>query len=64
MKEIFIYSQNKLELAKSDVTQYDSLLATTLDDESDSIKQMKLEEHKSKWKYDDTANKLKGELTR
>ncbi|XP_020292386.1 putative leucine-rich repeat-containing protein DDB_G0290503 isoform X1 [Pseudomyrmex gracilis] len=54
--------QNKLELAKSDVTQYDSLLATTLENESDSMRQMKFEEHKSKWKCDDSTNKLRSEL--
>lgn len=59
--------QNKLEVAKSDVAQYDSLLTTTLEDESDSIRQMKLGEfhNKSKSKpYDDIANKLRGELQR
>ncbi|XP_025987433.2 uncharacterized protein PFB0145c isoform X1 [Solenopsis invicta] len=59
--------QNKLELAKSDVAQYDSLLATTLEDESDSIRQMKLGElyNKSKSKpVDDITNKLRGELHR
>ncbi|XP_076676804.1 uncharacterized protein LOC143373430 isoform X3 [Andrena cerasifolii] len=59
--------QNKLEVAKSDVAQYDSLLTTTLEDESDSIRQMKLGEfhNKSKSKpYDDITNKLRGELQR
>ncbi|XP_011863695.1 PREDICTED: centrosomal protein of 152 kDa-like isoform X2 [Vollenhovia emeryi] len=57
--------QNKLESAKSDVAQYDSLL-NTLEDESDSIRQMKLGElHKSKSKpVDDITNKLRGELHR
>ncbi|KAG5316390.1 CE152 protein, partial [Acromyrmex insinuator] len=57
--------QNKLDLIKNDVAQYDSLLATTLEDESDSIRQMKLGElyNKSKSKpVDDITNKLKGEL--
>ncbi|XP_012527288.1 centrosomal protein of 152 kDa isoform X2 [Monomorium pharaonis] len=59
--------QNKLELAKSDVAQYDSLLATALEEESDSIRQMKLGElyNKSKSKpVDDVTNKLRGELHR
>ncbi|XP_076650675.1 uncharacterized protein LOC143357887 isoform X2 [Halictus rubicundus] len=59
--------QNKLDMANSDVAQYDSLLATTLEDESDSIRQLKLGElhNKSKVKpCDDIANKLRGELQR
>lgn len=59
--------QNKLEVVKSDIAQYDSLLTTTLDDESDSIRQMKLGElhNKSKSKpVDDITNKLRGELQR
>lgn len=59
--------QNKLELAKNDVAQYDLLLATTLEDESDSIRQMKLGKlyNKSKSKpIDDVSNKLRGELHR
>ncbi|EFN84425.1 myosin heavy chain, skeletal muscle isoform X2 [Harpegnathos saltator] len=58
--------QNKLEVAKNDVAQCDSLLATTLEDESDSIRQMKLGDHnKSKSKpADDITNKLRGELQR
>ncbi|KYN34657.1 hypothetical protein ALC56_11146 [Trachymyrmex septentrionalis] len=59
--------QNKLDLIKNDVVQYDSLLATTLEDESGSIRQMKLGElyNKSKSKpVDDITNKLKGELRR
>ncbi|XP_011637731.1 centrosomal protein of 152 kDa-like isoform X1 [Pogonomyrmex barbatus] len=55
--------QNKLEVAKSDIAQYDSLL----EDESDSIRQMKLGElyNKSKSKpVDDITNKLRGELQR
>lgn len=59
--------QNKLEVAKNDVAQYDSLLATTLEDESDSFRQMKLGElhNKSKSKsIDDITNKLRGELQR
>jgi hypothetical protein len=54
-------------VAKNDVAQYDSLLTTTLEDESDSIKQMKLGElhNKSKSKpIDDITNKLRGELQR
>ncbi|XP_077261006.1 uncharacterized protein LOC143896817 isoform X1 [Temnothorax americanus] len=59
--------QNKLEQVKCDVAQYDSLLATTLEDESDSIRQMKLGElyNKSKTKpVDDITNKLRNELHR
>ncbi|XP_012216958.1 putative leucine-rich repeat-containing protein DDB_G0290503 isoform X2 [Linepithema humile] len=58
--------QNKLQLAKSDIAQYDSLLATTLEEESDSIRQMKLGElNKSKSKpVDDITNKLRIELNR
>lgn len=58
--------QHKLEMAKNDAIQYDSLLATSLDDESDSIRQLKLGEHnKSRGKGgDDIANKLRGELHR
>ncbi|KMQ95622.1 centrosomal protein, partial [Lasius niger] len=59
--------QNKLEVVKSDIAQYDSLLTTTLEDESDSIRQMKLGElhNKSKSKpVDDITNKLRGELQR
>ncbi|XP_014479713.1 PREDICTED: centrosomal protein of 152 kDa-like isoform X2 [Dinoponera quadriceps] len=57
--------QNKLEAAKNDVAQYDSLLATTLEDDSDSIRQMKLGEHHKKSKpVDDITNKLRGELQR
>ncbi|XP_012280408.1 golgin subfamily B member 1 [Orussus abietinus] len=58
---------HKLELAKSDITQYDSLLGTTCEEESDSIRQMKLGEafHKSKCKSsEDITQKLKGELQR
>ena len=65
--QLIIYLQNKLEMAKSDAAQYDSLLATTLEEESDSIRQMKLGDfhNKSKSKpYDDITNKLKGELQR
>ncbi|XP_032690124.1 putative leucine-rich repeat-containing protein DDB_G0290503 isoform X2 [Odontomachus brunneus] len=57
--------QNKLEVAKNDVAQYDSLLA--LEDESDSIRQMKLGELHNKLRSkptDDIMNKLKGELQR
>lgn len=52
-------------MVKSDIVQY-SLLTTTLDDESDSIRQMKLGElhNKSKSKVDDITNKLRGELQR
>lgn len=56
-----------MEVVKSDIAQYDSLLTTTLDDESDSIRQMKLGEfyNKSKSKpVDDITNKLRGELQR
>ncbi|XP_076383298.1 uncharacterized protein LOC117222771 isoform X2 [Megalopta genalis] len=59
--------QHKLEVANSDVAQYDSLLATTLEDESDSIKQLKLGEFHNKSKVkpcEDIANKLRGELQR
>ncbi|XP_029176103.1 centrosomal protein of 152 kDa-like [Nylanderia fulva] len=59
--------QNKLEVVKSDVAQYDSLLTTTLEDESDSIRQMKLGELHNKAKLkpvDDITNKLRGELQR
>ncbi|XP_072750863.1 uncharacterized protein [Anoplolepis gracilipes] len=59
--------QNKLEVVKGDIAQYDSLLTTALDDESDSIRQMKLGElhNKSKSKpVDDITNKLRGELQR
>ncbi|XP_034189267.1 uncharacterized protein LOC117608360 isoform X1 [Osmia lignaria lignaria] len=59
--------QNKLEITKSEIVQYDSLLATTLEEESDSIRQLKLGElhNKSKSKScDDIANKLRGELQR
>lgn len=58
--------KHKLELAKSDI-HYDSLLTTTLEEESDSIRQMKLGEihNKSKNKVpDDITNKLRGELQR
>ncbi|XP_076221585.1 uncharacterized protein LOC116428549 [Nomia melanderi] len=59
--------QNKLDMAKNDVAQYDSLLVTSLEDESDSIRQLKLGDlhNKSKLKpCDDIANKLRGELQR
>ncbi|EZA57904.1 COP1-interactive protein 1 isoform X2 [Ooceraea biroi] len=59
--------QNKLEMAKNDMAQYDSLLATTLEDESDSIRQMKLGELHNKSRsrpIDDITNKLRGELQR
>lgn len=64
---LYIYIQNKLEIAKNDAAQYDSLLATTLEEESDSIRQMKLGDfhNKSKSKpYDDITSKLRGELQR
>ncbi|KOC67365.1 Centrosomal protein of 152 kDa [Habropoda laboriosa] len=67
MQKIIHELQNKLELAKCDVAQYDSLLATTLEEESDSMRQMKLGElhNKSKSKpCDDITNKLRGELQR
>ncbi|KAF3428780.1 hypothetical protein E2986_04483 [Frieseomelitta varia] len=67
MQKMIQELQNKLEIAKSDAVQYDSLLATTLEEESDSIRQMKLGDfhNKSKSKpYDDITNKLKGELQR
>ncbi|XP_046601871.1 centrosomal protein of 152 kDa-like isoform X2 [Neodiprion lecontei] len=59
--------QRKLDLAKSDITQYDSLLATTCEEESDSMRQLKLGElhNRSKSKpADDITNKLRGELQR
>ncbi|XP_012147642.1 uncharacterized protein LOC100883073 isoform X2 [Megachile rotundata] len=59
--------QNKIEVTKSEIVQYDSLLATTLEDESDSIRQLKLGDlhNKSKSKpCDDITNKLRGELQR
>lgn len=62
-----MYLQNKLDMTKNDVAQYDSLLVTTLEDESDSIRQLKLGDlhNKSKLKpCDDIANKLRGELQR
>lgn len=64
---LYIYIQNKLEIAKNDAAQYDSLLATTLEEESDSIRQMKLGDFHNKTKskpYDDITNKLRGELQR
>ncbi|XP_076176249.1 uncharacterized protein LOC143151220 isoform X2 [Ptiloglossa arizonensis] len=67
MQRVVQELQNKLEMAKSDVAQYDSLLTTTLEEESDSIRQMKLGElhNRSKSKpYDDITNKLRGELQR
>lgn len=65
--QIIMDLQNKLEVTKSDVAQYDSLLATTLEEESDSIRQMKLGNlhNTSRSKpCDDMANKLRGELQR
>ena len=59
--------QHKLEAAKNDAMQYDSLLATSLEDETDSIRQMKLGEHHAKSRgkgADEIANKLRGELQR
>ncbi|XP_043282129.1 centrosomal protein of 152 kDa isoform X2 [Venturia canescens] len=59
--------QHKLEAAKNDAMQYDSLLATSLEDESDSIRQLKLgdPQNRSRGKgSDDVANKLRGELQR
>ncbi|XP_071862935.1 uncharacterized protein isoform X1 [Bombus fervidus] len=67
MQKMIQELQNKLEIAKNDAAQYDSLLATTLEEESDSIRQMKLGDfhNKSKSKpYDDITNKLRGELQR
>ncbi|XP_053974384.1 centrosomal protein of 152 kDa-like isoform X2 [Hylaeus volcanicus] len=67
MQKVIQELQNKLEVAKSDVAQYDSLLTTTLEEESDSMRQMKLGElhNRSKSKpSDDMANKLRGELQR
>ncbi|XP_076236772.1 uncharacterized protein LOC143180718 isoform X2 [Calliopsis andreniformis] len=67
MQKLIQELQNKLEVAKSDVAQYDSLLATTLEDESDSIRQMKLGEFHNKSKSkpcDDITNKLRAELQR
>lgn len=56
-----------MEVAKSDAVQYDSLLGLTMEDETDSIRQMKLGEphNKSKSKpCDDVTNKLRSELQR
>ncbi|CAK9818693.1 Centrosomal protein of 152 kDa [Anthophora plagiata] len=67
MQKMIQELQNKLEVAKTDVAQYDSLLATTLEEESDSIRQMKLGELHNKSKSrpcDDITNKLRGELQR
>lgn len=62
-----MYLQNKLEVAKSDVAQYDSLLGTTFEEESDSIRQMKLGDFHNRSKSkpcDDITNKLRAELQR
>ncbi|XP_012260888.2 centrosomal protein of 152 kDa-like [Athalia rosae] len=59
--------QRKLELAKSDITQYDSLLATAFDEESGAMKQLKDGDFHNKSKgntCDDITNKLRGELQR
>ncbi|XP_035726359.1 centromere-associated protein E-like [Vespa mandarinia] len=58
--------QNKLEIAKNETAQYDTL-ATTLDEESDSIRQMKLGDFHNRSRSkpsDDITNKLRGELQR
>ncbi|XP_076636098.1 uncharacterized protein LOC143349067 isoform X2 [Colletes latitarsis] len=67
MQKLVQELQNKLEVARGDVVQYDSLLTTTLEEESDSIRQMKLGDlhNRSKSKpSDDMINKLRGELQR
>ncbi|XP_057317947.1 centrosomal protein of 152 kDa-like isoform X2 [Microplitis mediator] len=59
--------KHKLDVAKSDALQYDSLLTSTMEEESDSIRQMKLGElhNKSRNKSgEDITNKLRGELHR
>ncbi|CAG5093579.1 Similar to cep152: Centrosomal protein of 152 kDa (Xenopus laevis) [Cotesia congregata] len=59
--------KHKLDVAKSDALQYDSLLTSTMEEESDSIRQMKLGElhNKSRNKSgEDIMNKLRGELQR
>ncbi|KAL2738871.1 golgin subfamily A member 4-like isoform X1 [Vespula squamosa] len=58
--------QNKLEIAKNETAHYDSL-ATTLEEESDSIRQMKLGDFHNRSRSkpsDDITNKLRGELQR
>ncbi|KAK2587256.1 hypothetical protein KPH14_002993 [Odynerus spinipes] len=58
--------QNKLEIAKNETANYDSL-ATALEEESDSIRQMKLGDFHNRSKSkpcDDITNKLRGELQR
>lgn len=63
----FINKQHKLELAKSDAVQYETLLGGSLDDETDSIRHLKLGEHGNKFRSkhpDDVANKLRCELQR
>ncbi|XP_017880531.1 centrosomal protein of 152 kDa isoform X2 [Ceratina calcarata] len=67
MQKIIQDLQNKLEITKNDVAQFDSLLTTTLEEESDSIRQMKLGDlhNKSRSKpCDDITSKLRGELQR
>ncbi|XP_066590213.1 putative leucine-rich repeat-containing protein DDB_G0290503 isoform X2 [Prorops nasuta] len=67
MHKTLLDFQSKLEMARNDVAQYDSLLATSVEDESDSIRQLKLGHslNKSKSKpTDDITNKLRGELQR
>ncbi|XP_063980474.1 centrosomal protein of 152 kDa [Diachasmimorpha longicaudata] len=57
--------QHKLEVAKSDAHHYESLLTTTMEEGSDSIRQMKLGEFHNKSRgNDDITNKLQGELQR
>ncbi|XP_034951220.1 putative leucine-rich repeat-containing protein DDB_G0290503 [Chelonus insularis] len=59
--------QHKLDVAKSDVLPYDSLLTTAIDEESDSIRQLKLGEFHSKSKdksNDDIMSTLRVELQR
>lgn len=53
-------------MAKNETAQYDSL-ATTLEEESDSIRQMKLGDFHNRSRLkptDDITNKLRGELQR
>ncbi|KAK0169784.1 hypothetical protein PV328_010425 [Microctonus aethiopoides] len=59
--------QHKLDVAKSDMVQYDSLLAQTLEDNFDSNLQLKLGERCNKTRnnmFEETAEKLRGELQR
>ncbi|XP_011298306.1 golgin subfamily B member 1-like [Fopius arisanus] len=57
--------QHKLEVAKADVYHYDSMLAATMEEGSDSIRQLKLGEYHNKSRAnDDITNKLQSELQR